>query len=169
MNLITLGPRAVRLFCFGAFGIVLAGPMALSQQTPTTGAESSDEDIIVLNPFEVSADSETGWVATQSLPGSRLNTDLKDIAAPIEVLTKDFMDEFALNSIADATIYTTNVEGVGDNLEASTGLGTGTGFPPPTRVRVLGTATLSRDFFATKMSSDNYNLVQKRSPSNSSN
>ena len=158
MNLIPLGPRAVRLFCFGAFGIVLTGPMALSQQAPTAGAESSDDDIVVLNPFEVSADSETGWVATQSLAGSRLNTELKDIAAPIEVLTKDFMDEFALNSITDATIYTTNVEGVGDNLEAATGIGTGTGFPPPTRLRGLGNATLSRDFFATQMSSDNYNL-----------
>ncbi len=143
----------------GALGaaILCGAPLFAQQATESANSEESEETI-TLNPFVIEADSETGWVATQSLAGSRLNTDLKDIAAPVEVLTKDFMDEFALNSIADATIYTTNVEGVGDNLEGATGLGTGTGFPPPTRVRGLGNATLSRDFFATKMSSDNYNL-----------
>lgn len=133
-------------------------PVLLHAQQTSGPTPSGAEETIELNPFVVDGETETGWVATQSLAGSRLNTDLKDIAAPIEVLTRDFMDEFALNSITEATIYTTSVEGVGDNLEAATGLGTGTGFPPPTRIRGLGSGTLSRDFFATQTASDNYNL-----------
>ncbi len=157
MNLTKIRKSAAFRIILGAFGVATFGgvPLLAQQSTP---ANPDSEDTIVLNPFVIEADSETGWVATQSLAGSRLNTDLKDIAAPIEVLTKDFMDEFALNSISEATIYTTNVEGVGDNLESATGIGTGTGFPPPTRLRGLGNATLSRDFFGTRMSSDNYNL-----------
>ena len=159
MNLHKVGSSVTRFDKRLLIGLALSGLTAFGQQAaPASKAAGDLEETIVLNPFVIEADSETGWVATQSLAGSRLNTDLKDIAAPIEVLTKDFMDEFALNSISDATIYTTNVEGVGDNLESATGLGTGTGFPPPTRLRGLGDATLSRDFFGTKMSSDNYNL-----------
>lgn len=159
MNSHLVGPSAVRLVKWPVFGLAFSGLVAFGQQTASApDSPEESEQIVVLNPFVIEADSETGWVATQSLAGSRLNTDLKDIAAPIEVLTKDFMDEFALNSIAEATIYTTNVEGSGDNLENATGIGTGTGFPPPVRIRGLGNATLSRDFFATNMSSDNYNL-----------
>jgi hypothetical protein len=133
--------------------------LAFSQAAaPAAAGTAAKEEVLQLSPYVVNAEEETGWTATQSLAGSRLRTDLKDIAAPIEVLTKDFMDDFALNSIAEATIYTTNVEGTGDNLEAATGVGTGTGFPPPTRIRGLGNGTLSRDFFAVNMPSDNYNL-----------
>ena len=159
MNLTDLKKSTALYAVRSALGAALLGGASLFAQQATETANTEDsEETIVLNPFVIEADTETGWVATQSLAGSRLNTDLKDIAAPIEVLTKDFMDEFALNSISDATIYTTNVEGVGDNLESATGIGTGTGFPPPTRIRGLGNATLSRDFFQTRMSSDNYNL-----------
>ena len=112
--------------------------------------------MLELSPFVVESKTETGWVATQTLAGSRLNTSLKDIAAPIEVLTKDFMDEFALNSIGDAAIYTVNVEGTGDNLQTGTG-NANNGFPPPSRIRGIANATNSRDFFSVRMPSDNYN------------
>ena len=121
-------------------------------------ASPDDPSVVSLSPFVITEGADSGWVATNSLAGSRLNTELKDIAAPIEVLTKDFMDEFALNSIGEAAIYTTNVEGRGDNLELGVGQGFSTGFPPPTRIRGLGSGTLSRDFFGMQMASDNYNI-----------
>lgn len=147
--------RAVRSALSAAF---ICGAPLFAQQANSSAASDESEDVVVLNPFVIESDTETGWVATQSLAGSRMNTNLKDIAAPIEVLTKDFMDEFGITSIEEATIYTTNVEGVGDNLETGPGLGFSTGFPPPTRIRGLGNGTLSRDFFSTRMGTDNYNL-----------
>lgn len=137
---------------------VLFTSIQVMGQTVNSDEDNSEDAITVLSPFLVSAESETGWVATESLAGSRLRTDLKDLAAPIEVLTKDFMDEFGLSSYAEATIYTTSVEGFGDNLETGPGLALGTGFPPQARIRGLGNATLSRDFFAARMPLDNYNI-----------
>lgn len=159
--------RGPRLLFSGLTAVLaIAVPAASGQVKPAEppAKASSDasrpgsSDVVKMSPFVINAEEESGWVATESLAGSRLNTPLKDIAAPIEVLTKDFMDDFALNSIGEATIYTTNVEGFGDNLELGTGQGFSTGFPPPTRIRGLGNGTLSRDFFAVQMASDNYNL-----------
>ncbi|MEO6245195.1 MAG: hypothetical protein ABIQ12_07140 [Opitutaceae bacterium] len=138
--------------------LALLVPTALLAQVVTPPAATpTEKEIVVLSPFTVT-DTEQGWVATQSLAGSRLKTDVKDIAAPLEILTKDFMEEFAVNSIYDASIYTTNVEGAGDNYERDISFDNGTGFPPLARIRGLGDATLSRDFFGTKMTTDNYNL-----------
>jgi len=137
----------------------LAGLADLTAQTTAVPpAEAPEAEVVVLSPFTVSAETEKGWVATESLAGSRLRTDIKDIAAPIEVLTMEFMEDFALTSVADAAIYTTNVEGSGDNLELGPGAGFGTGFPPPTRVRGLRDANNSREFFESFLPSDNYNL-----------
>lgn len=132
------------------------GAQSTTPATPASGP--AEEPVVQLNPFVVEAEKEVGWVATESLAGSRLRTDLRDIAAPIEVMTMEFMKDFALTSYAEATIYSTNVEGFGDNLETGPGLGLGTGFPPPARVRGLGNASLSRDFFAVQMPMDNYNV-----------
>lgn len=150
------------------FAGLLASPGGAQTVSPPPATSSSSAagpasaagsgEVITLNPFVIEAESETGWIATQSLAGSRLRTDLRNIAAPIEVLTMEFMEDFALTSYAEATIYTTNVEGFGDNLETGPGLGLGTGFPPAARVRGLGNATLSRDFFAVQMPPDNYNI-----------
>ncbi|RXK56370.1 hypothetical protein ESB00_11015 [Oleiharenicola lentus] len=131
-----------------------------SKLTPEAAkaAAEKEESVLELSPFTVTATEEEGWVATKSLAGSRLKTELKDIAAPVEVLTMEFMNDFALTSAADAAIYTTNVEGAGDNLELGPGAGFGTGFPPPTRVRGLRDATNSREFFESFIPSDNYNL-----------
>ncbi len=141
-----------KLFVGTLLGAFFSG-LALAQ-----GTAPANEEVVSLSPFVVDQSSETGWVATQSLAGSRLKTDIKDIAAPLEVMTKDFMDEFALNSMYDASIYSTNVEGKGDNYETPASYDNGTGFPNNARIRGLGEATLSRDFFGTKMPTDNYNL-----------
>ena len=54
-------------------------------------------EVFELSPFTV--EPNEGWVAENTLAGSRLNTNLRDVAAQIEVITMDFMDDFALNSI----------------------------------------------------------------------
>ncbi|MCG8525271.1 MAG: TonB-dependent receptor plug domain-containing protein, partial [Opitutales bacterium] len=112
-----------------------------------------DEDVYELSPFTIEAE-EQGWVATQTLAGSRLRTDFKDIAAQVEVLTMDFMDDFALTSVQEAAIYSVNME---NSFDAVTGNGLGGG-NNNIRIRGLGTPTNSKEFFASLIRSDNYNL-----------
>jgi len=47
------------------------------------------DDVVQLSPFEVSAEKDTGYRATGTLAGTRLRTELRDVAASVSVITKD--------------------------------------------------------------------------------
>ncbi len=74
-----------------------------------------------LSPFEVTTDRNEGYMATSSLAGSRLNTALKDISSPIQVITPQFMQDTGATNVQDLLLYTTNTEvaGVGGNFYGS--------------------------------------------------
>ncbi len=119
---------------------------------------SEDGDIYELSPFVVS--TEEGWTATETLAGSRLKTDLKDIAAQVEVMTLDFMDDFGVTSVEEALIYSINVANPDDRITGN-GLGFGvTQISNFSDIRGLGGGTLSRNFFETILPSDNYNITR---------
>lgn len=133
----------------------MLSPAAFAQQTSEEDIED-DESIITLSPFEIEA--ETGWIATETLAGSRLKTDFKDIAAQVDTMTMDFMDDFAVNSVEEALIYSANVSSPEDRITGN-GDGFGTGqINNFSQIRGIGGGTNSREFFAASMPTDNYNL-----------
>jgi hypothetical protein len=74
----------------------------------TSGA--SDEDIILLSPFEVVSDNK-GYMATNSASGTRLNSRLEDLASPISVVTKQQLTDMAAVDLNDIFRSESNVEG----------------------------------------------------------
>ena len=59
-------------FCFAGslFGQAVATP------TPSTPSQApGQESVVELSPFVISENSETGWIATETLAGSRLRTN----------------------------------------------------------------------------------------------
>jgi len=59
----------------------------LAEAAKGTEVASSD-DVIVLSPFAITADKDTGYRASQSLAGTRVQTRLKDVGASITVAQK---------------------------------------------------------------------------------
>ncbi len=119
---------------------------------------SSLENAVQLSPFVISENSDTGWVATETLAGSRLRTNFKDVPNQIETLTKEFMDDLGVTNMDQAMSYTANVESyLTDQVnQASLNL-----TQDPTvagRVRGLGIGTRSRNFFQTSLPTDNFNI-----------
>jgi outer membrane receptor for ferric coprogen and ferric-rhodotorulic acid len=107
----------------------LATTAALVAQTTPTPARApapSKEETIQLSPFEVAAEKDDGYRATSTLAGTRLRTDLRDVAGSISVITKDFMNDIAANNLGDLLAYTagTEVDGLAGNYSAS-GFNTG--------------------------------------------
>jgi hypothetical protein len=45
------------------------------------------DETVALSPFLVDSTKDTGYRATSTLAGSRINTDLRDLASPITVVT----------------------------------------------------------------------------------
>jgi hypothetical protein len=113
------------------------------------------EDVVELPPFQVLAGDNAGWTPNQTLAGTRFRTKLGDLATQMEVFTMDFMDDFGFTNVEQASVYSLNIENSNEfvsNVEAKGG-GEDT-----LRVRGMGQARRSREFFATSTRTDNYNL-----------
>ncbi len=78
---------------------------------PSAGA------VVELSPFEVRTDKDVGFVATSSLAGGRLATDLRDTPAAYSVVTREFIDALDLidlQSAADWSTGSSEIPHVGD-------------------------------------------------------
>jgi hypothetical protein len=140
----------------------------LSAQAPS---ETVDENVIALSPFQVMSERDTGYLATTAQSGTRLRTELKDIASSISVVTKDFMNDVGAKDLEGLLVYTlgTEVNGVGGNFSDAGTVNNPNGAEvdydsafasasPSTRVRGLTSADLSRDFFISSLPMDGYNV-----------
>ncbi|HEY4989372.1 MAG TPA: TonB-dependent receptor plug domain-containing protein, partial [Opitutaceae bacterium] len=124
-----------------------------STTVATTGATTPDTSApIVLSPFEVDSTQDTGYRARNTLAGSRVSTDLKDLAGPITVVTKDFMDDIGAVNINDILTYEVGAEGTHDFSSNTPQLGrtSDNGAQDPnaaTRGRGLAPFDITRDYF----------------------
>lgn len=76
-----------------------------------TSAGKADSELIILSPFEVVSENQ-GYMATSSASGTRLNSDLADLASPISVVTKQQLQDTAAVDLNDIFRSETNVEGL---------------------------------------------------------
>jgi hypothetical protein len=77
----------------------------------TTTASVPTGDILQMSPFSVATTRDSGYFAENTLAGSRINTNLADLAASITVVTKQQMDDTASLDINDVFKYEANTEG----------------------------------------------------------
>lgn len=127
-------------------------------------AQTTEEDVYELSPFEVSASGNVGYLATSTLAGTRLNTDLDDVGSAISVITKEFLEDTGATDNESLLVYTTATEtsgvngtfsGIGNEIQAE-----GRNFLRPdtnNRVRGLDAADNTRNFFLTDIPWDSYN------------
>lgn len=91
------GPRFHRV----CLGLALAGA-SLAGQTPATPPPPGAESIVVLSPFEVNIDRDSGYLAGSSLAGGRIDTALDRMPAALSIQTREFLDDIAANNFTDA-------------------------------------------------------------------
>ncbi len=158
----------LRALCVTSALTLAAMHSASAQSTPpasppTTGDQKTDE-AVVLSPFVVTADEDVGYTANSTLAGTRVRTELKDVASAISVVTSQFLKDTGSKNQQDLLVYTTNTEvaGVRGNFSAAGGAATynenGNLLRPSnnTRVRGLDAADNTRDYFLTEIPWDGY-------------
>jgi iron complex outermembrane recepter protein len=106
-------PGASFLFCAAAF----AAEPAASAPPP-----ASSPDVVELSPFTVETDRDLGYLAENTLAGSRLNTSLRDTAASVSVFTREFLDDLAITDISELVQYSVNSEMNTNANQAGSGL-----------------------------------------------
>src|SRR5437868_9249069 len=79
----------------------------LGQAAPVVPTRPAEE-AVKLDPFQVKADSDVGFVAASSLAGGRISTALKDTPVAYSVITREFLDAFNITDIVQAAEWSTS-------------------------------------------------------------
>ncbi len=100
--------RSAALFMVGLTPSLLLA-QSPSAPTPADPATDLDEETVQLSPFEVSSDRDQGYRATNSISGSRIDTPIKDIPMPIEVITGQFVRDVGANDLRQSLRYSAGI------------------------------------------------------------
>jgi outer membrane receptor protein involved in Fe transport len=164
--------RAGLLVCSALLGIWPAVARSQEAPTPSVAQEAvkpaAAEETIVLSPFKVTTEKDNGYKATNATSGTRLNTPIKDLPMPLEVITEKFLRDtgstdlrqslryssgILLQSQNDQSVRYSNPGGV-NNPEGATAN------PNNTTIKIRGyvTDTVLRDGYRRQFATDSVNI-----------
>lgn len=135
------------------------GPLFAQAVKPVDSAPANEksENVVVLSPFRVDSRKDVGYLAQNTLAGSRLNTPLAETPASISVFTPEFLADIDASNVMQALEYSVNFQenrtNAGGNPQQENdiniqarGLGGGGGF-----------RQASRNYFTWFLNGDTYN------------
>lgn len=110
--------KTPRIPCLAAalLTLTLAFPSSLPAQAAQAApapspAAGGEEPVVKLSPFTVDASKDNGYYAESTLAGSRINTNLGDLASSITVVTKQQLTDTSSMNVNDVFMYEANTEG----------------------------------------------------------
>ena len=107
--------RAGLLVCSAILGV---WPFVAQAQTPPADKPADkpaavepvkSDETVVLSPFTVVSDKDRGYAATNSVSGSRVNTAIKDIPIPIQVITNEFISDIGATDLRKSLSYVSGI------------------------------------------------------------
>ncbi|MBC9889116.1 MAG: TonB-dependent receptor plug domain-containing protein [Opitutae bacterium] len=141
--------------------------IALPLSFHTYAQEEEEEEVYELSPFTIDASEEEGYLATTTLAGSRIRSNVRDLGASIAIVTEDFLEDTGATDGESLLYFVGNVEvgGVLGNFSKvwDDGVTTNTSRNNPQRsqrVRGLVDAVLTRDYFQSDVPFDAYNTTR---------
>ena len=141
-----------------AFALAVAPSLSAADSAAT--APTAREPVIELSPFEVNTSKDVGYLAENTLAGSRLNARLRDTAGSVSVFTKEFLDDLAITDLAGLLDYTVNSEMDTNAWQSGSGQNpmiTGENLLNRTAIRGLA-ASQGMDYFTSITNMDPYRV-----------
>ncbi len=71
--------------------------------------DDESEQFVELSPFYVDGSQDSGYRATNSISGTRLNMAIKDLPMPLEVVTREFIDDTGATDLREALKYSSGI------------------------------------------------------------
>ena len=140
-----------------------SAPASLKDDPKTATAA----EVVELTPFTVTSTLDRGYQAQSTLGGSRLRTNLKDVAAPTTAFTAEFLNDVGITNTDDLARYMLSTEcdfgenaGPGQNFLASNST-------RQLRMRGLSGGTVAVNFFKSDFPADTFSterIDQARGP-----
>lgn len=150
--------------------------VALAQTTTPPPAEANasatpekEAEVIELSPFKVVTEKDNGYRATNSISGTRLNSAIKDLPMPIEVITEKFLRDTGSTDLRQSLRYSSGIllqtqNDQGNNAYQGTGGVNNpegaTANPNQTTIKIRGyvTDTVLRDGYRRQFATDSVNI-----------
>jgi iron complex outermembrane receptor protein len=92
-------------------GCALAALPACLTLAQTSSAAKADEPV-ELSPFVVNADHRDSYIASESVTGTRVKTQIKDLPFTVSVITSEFMNDFDFFDLGSDLAYTASLNNV---------------------------------------------------------
>jgi outer membrane receptor protein involved in Fe transport len=167
------------LVCLAAGSAVPAGLRAQTVAPVPPAAETSPAapapgETVELSPFKVTTTQDKGYRATNTTSGTRLDSAIKDLPMPIEVITEQFIRDTGANDLRQSLRYSAGIQ-----LQTQNDWGVASGYASvvpgrinnpegstatadQSRVKIRGFLTDStlRDGFRRQNSTDSVNLAR---------
>ncbi|HEU5080481.1 MAG TPA: TonB-dependent receptor [Opitutaceae bacterium] len=70
----------------------------------------TSSDTVIMSPFEVTTSSDKGYKATNAVSGTRLDSKIKDIPMPLEVITGEFIKDTGAMTLRGALQYSAGIQ-----------------------------------------------------------
>jgi hypothetical protein len=141
-----------------------AAPAAIPRTDTNIGDDAlrGEKDVVQLSPFIVSSERDSGYQATSTLAGTRLNTPIRDLGAAISIYTKDFLNDIGATNANELLIYATGMEAAGaggnfsgaaDSVSSVEVVGNASRVDPQqsSRARGLAAPNFTRGYFGTNI------------------
>ncbi len=81
--------------------VALVAPALFSADAVTPAVAKPAEDTVRLSDFNVTADEDRGYAASETMSGSRVATKIIDLPYTVNVLTSEFFTDFAIFDLND--------------------------------------------------------------------
>jgi outer membrane receptor protein involved in Fe transport len=154
--------------------VLAAAAVAQTTEPPVPPTPSGEDEPVVLSPFNVDASKDRGYRATNSISGTRLNTAIKDLPMPIEVITAEFLRDTGSTDLRQSLRYSSGVllQTQNDYGAAAGSFSTSPGkinnpegqtaSPDQTHMKIRGfeTESVLRDGFRRQNSTDSVNIAR---------
>lgn len=79
--------------------LLAAAPGLLAQPATTAGQTENAGELVQLSEFSVQENSDTSYIASESVTGTRTATKIADLPYAVSVITSEFMNDFDLFSL----------------------------------------------------------------------
>lgn len=102
-------------------GILLLAPCGAGAQTePAIDPETTKEEPILLNVFEVTTNSDIGYRAGNSVSATRIDTAIKDLPFSVSAFTPQFIKDIGARDLFDVVQYSPGVTSAGVGFASGT-------------------------------------------------
>ncbi|HKB88915.1 MAG TPA: TonB-dependent receptor plug domain-containing protein, partial [Opitutaceae bacterium] len=88
--------------------------LAGAETTPTSSASApatgTSDEPTRLSPFTITTNQDKGYAATNAVSGSRVNTAIKDLPIPVQVITSEFISDVGATNLRDSLGYVAGIQ-----------------------------------------------------------